>query len=130
MSTRKTDYQVRRDKEEKVRKILERRFGMKFQRGTLPSSGTDHEFDAISEDKRIVAEVKSNGLNRRTGALRSAVRDNLTAACMFLLTTKARKRLLILTDDETHQHFTRTLEAKASQKMGIRIITQDQILGL
>jgi hypothetical protein len=69
-------------------------------------------------------------LNWKTGALRYAVRDNLTAACMFLLTTKARRKLLILTNRRTHEHFMRTLEAKASENMGVRIIAQDQIMDL
>lgn len=87
-------------------------------------------FDAVSEDGKIVAEVKSNELNKITGALRPAVRDNLTAACMFLSTTKAKTKLLVLTDKGTHSHFIRTLEARASKQMGVEIITQDQIMGL
>jgi hypothetical protein len=119
-------------KEEKVRRLLRRKFGMKFSLKRLEHS-MNHEFDAVSEDESIIAEVKSNGLNKKTvkgNLLRSAVRDNYSSACLLLLTTIAKKKLLVLTDKNIRDLYTKTQEAKAASKLGIEILTPDEIKSL
>ena len=99
------------DKEARVREKLEAEFGMPFSKKKLSlknkkSDGSIiiHEFDLVSEDGKIVGEVKAYKYTEK--AQSNTRRPRAMVDCRYLELVKADKKLLILTDREFHGKFT------------------------
>ncbi len=60
-----------------------------------------HEFDLVSEDKSIIGEVKSYKHTKKAHGNTRFPR--IVCACKYLEMIKAKKKMLILTDKETHK---------------------------
>jgi hypothetical protein len=110
--------------EEAVRKYLRDWFGQEFSKGKLTirtrERTEEHEFDAVSEDGTIVAEVKHHTHPEHPREMQLARED---VALLYLV--EARRRLLFLTDPLFYVVFCRThmdslLEWK---KMGVEIVS-------
>ena len=87
--------------ERKARQKLEEMFGVSLPKRKLVV-GYDpknfpiiHEFDLVSDDRQIVGEVTSTTCGY----------DKTLKDCIFLSKTRAKKRLLILTNEKFHKSF-------------------------
>lgn len=93
MSTRWVDIEAH------AKKVLIERFGMQFSKGKI-IIGKPREFDLISEDKSVVAQVKSckkfESLNDSQLKTRLA---RFVLDCILLEKTKAMKKIFILVAD-------------------------------
>ena len=122
------------EKEEKVRKILERKFKTNLiKRRLLISTRSDsspifHEFDIVSVNKgfefdgRIIGEVKSDKFGNESG-YRTTRFCRMVTACMYLQKIKAKKRLLILTDKEFYDRFKRDADGLISKDIEIVFVS-------
>jgi hypothetical protein len=76
-----------------------------------------HEFDAISENNRIVVSVKaSTGLTKR-GKYPSAKVSNANAELLFLSLLKGKRRILVLTDPEFFEIFSRVSDGRRPKEV-------------
>ena len=112
------------EKEEKVRKVLSKRFNAAFKRRKLligyKSNGTpkEHEFDLVSLDGEIVGEIKTftplKGGGRPSGKI-----DTTFQACYLLEKVKARRKLLVLTHKEFYKIFKKESDGIVSKEIEI-----------
>lgn len=76
-------------------------FGMKFYRERLPlRSGGVFDFDAVSEDRSIVATISTSG--SKTSGGRNAVGKilKLRSDMLFLTLVEAKRRVIVLTEND------------------------------
>jgi len=80
-----------------------------------------HNFDLVSEDNQIVAEVKSHQLTRGGNVPSGKISDTYQA-CFMLEKVSAKKKLLILTDSKFYEIFKRYSEGKISEEIEIVLL--------
>ena len=120
-----SSYERGRKAEDAARHWLERKFGLPFSKRSLQvgfkSDGKPalHSFDLVSEDGKIVAEVKSHQLTR-SGKVPSGKISDAYSACLMLEKVAARMKLLVLTDYEFYAIFRRYSDGKIHK--GIEMI--------
>jgi len=119
--------------EKKVKKVLEREFNMPLTKRKLiigkNSNGEEikKEFDLVSEDKKIVVEVKSYKLENETtkkAGYTTTRKWRLIGACFFLSKVKrATNRILALTNKERYSQFIKDIDGLIDpKKVEIRYI--------
>ena len=97
-------------KEQRVREMLAALFGVPFSKQRLPlatrrADGSEilREFDAVSEDGKIMAEVKSDKHTDKAFVTTRFPRAML--ACRYLELCSAEQKVVVFTDKEFYQHF-------------------------
>jgi len=85
--------------------------------GTAPGQ---HEFDAVSEDGSIIAAIKGHSFKTTGGNLPSAKFASLYQELYFLSLVKAKKRLLIFTNQEMYGDFVKRSKGKVAD--GIELV--------
>jgi hypothetical protein len=114
--------------EEYVRTELARQFGRRFEKKALVlsqrSDGSDatHEFDAVSEDGRIVAAIKSSSGKTSGGRLPSGKIAAAYKDLYFLSLARAERRFLVLTDPEFHAIFIGNCDGKLAAGIEVLLI--------
>jgi hypothetical protein len=74
-------------------------FGMKFSRERLPlRSGGVFDFDAVSEDRSVVATISTSGAKTSGGKHAIGKILKLRSDILFLTMVQATRRLIILTE--------------------------------
>jgi hypothetical protein len=106
-----------------VQAWLQKQFGVRFTRRTVPLTGHgtagQHQFAAVSDDGRIVASVKSLS-GRTTGEnLPSAKIDSSYAEIYYLSLVQSEKKLLVLTDLEFYRLFSKQSEGMVVRSVDI-----------
>ena len=105
---------------------LKERYGQAFQSRMMRLSGVEgtdsgqHEFDAVSEDGSIIAAIKGHSFKTVGGNLPSAKFASLYQELYFLCLVKARKRLLIFTNQEMYTDFVERSKGKVAE--GIELV--------
>jgi hypothetical protein len=109
-------HEIKRQIEPFVRGWLAERFGVTFSKRVLPLTGCAgvHEFDAVSEDGKIVASVKSSsgltsGQRNPSGKFHASFEE-----LYFLSLVAAEKRLLVLTSREFYNLFKKRSEGRVA----------------
>jgi hypothetical protein len=118
------NYQQRLKKEADVRSRLSRNFGPLTKRKMKLAGGEEHECDFVSADGRIVGEIKTSEPNKQklsSKALRTATLGDISRDCLLLLGTKARKRILVLTNRVVYRRFIASKYGKVAKELGIDI---------
>ena len=114
-------------KEQIIRSFLEGVFGTSLRKQKLVV-GQDsnkkpqiHEFDLVSNDMRIVGEIKSGRRSRANylGAL---------SDCLFLTKLKAKKKLLVLTNNEFYQYFKTNSEGIISPAIDVMLLHPEELV--
>ncbi len=105
--------------ENRVRTWLANKFSQSFHSVSLlltrvKDQPARHEFDAVSEDKRIVCAIKTaswktSGGKRGAGKIQGAYEE-----LYFLDHVEAEKKYLVLTDSEFFENFKRDTRGKLS----------------
>ncbi len=97
--------------EPEVRKALQKEFGVEFSVQFLKlDSGGEHEFDAVSVDKKIVTSIKSSSGKTSGGKRPSAKISIAISEIYFLSLVKAEKKILVLTDPEFYEILLKNLK--------------------
>ena len=91
-----------------VRAWLAEKFGRPFRTQFLPLSGVkgkpaQHEFDAVSEDKKIVCGIKTASWTTSGGKRGSGKIQGAYAELYFLNLVEAGQKYLVLTDNEFYE---------------------------
>jgi hypothetical protein len=113
--------------EKMAREWLQNEFNIPFSKRNLrvgwKSDGKPamHNFDLVSEDGQIVAEVKSHQLTK-SGNIPSGKISDTYGACLMLEKATARKKFLVLTDSKFHEIFTHYSNGKISKKIEIVLL--------
>ena len=114
-----------RKKEEYVRKVLGKRFGVKFEEREVPLQGLDgsYRFDLVSLDGSIVGEVKTYIYSLPSGSRPSAKIAHASEACLFLMHAQdAKRKLLVFTDREFHHNYKKERQGRIAESNGIEIL--------
>ena len=125
-------HQKGRAAEEAVRKALERELGTPLHKRKLTigknANGKEipKEFDLVSDDEKIVVEVKSFKLGNKTtkkAGYTTTRKARLICACFYLgKVENAAKRILALTDKELFNQFKNDMDGLLSANIEIRYI--------
>jgi hypothetical protein len=100
-----------------VRDVLSAQYQTVFRRQRLRlQPGGYHEFDAVSENGRVVASVKTAAGGGRHPAGAAA---NCLAELYFLSNAQARRRILVLTSPEFHELFRTAMAGKIPNNVEI-----------
>lgn len=106
-----------------VRDRLAERYGRGFVPRVLPlAPGGTHEFDAVSNDRRIVASIKANsgltsGGNHPTGKVATCLNE-----VYFLTLVDAEERLLVLTNPDFHAIFIRATAGQIARGIKVELL--------
>ena len=105
-----------------VRNWLVKQFpGHHFSKQPLElTTGGKHEFDAVSQDKSIVAGIKGHSWKTRGGNLPSGKYAQLYQELYFLTLVRATRKFLILTNKDMYEDFQNRSRGKIAE--GIKII--------
>lgn len=80
-----------------------------------------YRFDGVSEDGKVVVEVRANDMPKR-GVIRDTQLAEASEACLFMLGVKdAERRILALTQKEFYEAFMRKRQASLYRSLGIEI---------
>ena len=116
-----------------VREALAKEYGQRFVSRVLRlSSGGTHEFDAVSNDGRIVASIKSASGNTARGRIPSGKIKDSIAELYFLCLVSAPMRVLVLTSPEFYKILSRKLVGRLADGLSLRLVSlpqeiQDQV---
>lgn len=107
-----------------VRGELERRFSQSFtsRRLKLVTDG-NHEFDAVSEDGKIVVSIKASSGLTSGGHLPSGKFNDNIAELYFLSLVEAEQRILVVTSPSFHQLLIRKLRDRVAPGLSIECIS-------
>jgi hypothetical protein len=105
-----------------VRDWLAQKFGQPFHSEFLTLSGVKdgsghHEFDAVSEDKKIVCSIKTASWKTSGGKRGAGKIQGAYAELYFLDHVEAEQKYLVLTDPEFFENLTRDAQGKLSPKI-------------
>ena len=108
--------------EQRVRKILEQEFGKPLPKKKIIIGNLKHEFDLCSEDETILGEVKSGKDLYRTGKIKSYRFAEICLDCLYLMSVKSEKKILVLTNEEMYKAFLWMIEGLPIKGVDIRLI--------
>lgn len=96
------DTRIQLEVEDWVRRNwMPREFKAKFFRERLPlRSGGVFDFDAVSEDRTIVATVSTSGSKTSTGKNAVGKLLKLRSDMLFLMLVEAKRKIIILTEQD------------------------------
>lgn len=127
-----SSYERGKKAEEIGKEWLQKKFGFSFSKRNLQigwkSDGKPamHNFDFVSGDGQIVAEVKSHQLTR-SGNVPSGKISDTYKACLMLEKVSAQKKFLILTDSKFYEIFKRYSDGKISKEIEIVLLANGNI---
>ena len=114
---------IKRMVEPYVREELGREFGIKFSSRVLAlTTGGTHEFDAVSDDQKIVASIKSAGGKTARGKRPSGKIKDSEAELYYLTLVQSETRLLVLTAPEFHDIMAKRLEGRLASGITLKLI--------
>ena len=88
------------------REWMPRRYGQRFSRErAVLSSGGVFDFDAVSADGTIVANISTSGLKTARGKHGSGKVLKVRSDIFFLLLAKAPRKLMLLTEPDMHERW-------------------------
>ncbi len=118
--------------EQKVRDKLTKEFGIPLSERELVmgrrSTGDPipHKFDLVSDDKKLVGEVKSYKFSNKTtgkAGYTSTRKARLLEACFYLGKVKAKTKLLVLTNKKLYKEFSKDMDGLLSSKIEIKYLS-------
>ena len=107
-----------------VRDWLGNKYGQPFHSVVLPLSGVKgnpgkHEFDAVSEDRKIICGIKTASWKTKGGKRGSGKIQGAYAELYFLDHVKADQKYLVLTDPEFFENLKRNTQGKLPSNIGL-----------
>lgn len=110
-----------------VREALAREFGIRFEPRVLAlSTGGTHEFDAVSQDGRIVASIKSASGKTARGRIPSGKIKDAIAELYFLALVRAPVRMLVLTSPDFHDIMSQKLVGRLAPGLSLKLLVLPQ----
>ena len=104
------------DKEKKVRETLGKEFETCFREKPLTlTTGYQHRFDLVSEDSKVVGEIKTDKYTKK--AYENTRLPRAMVACRYLELVNANTKLLVFTDRQFYERF-----KEDANKLGVKDI--------
>jgi hypothetical protein len=96
------DTRVQLEVEDWVRKEwMPTQFGQRFRRERVPLiSGGVFDFDAVSDDDKIVAAISTSGATTASGKLAVGKLLKIRSDMLFLVLARAERKLIVLTEED------------------------------
>ncbi len=92
-------------------KWLRPRLGREFTKKNLRlTSGGEFEFDAVSADEEIVANISTSSLKTASGNVGAGKIAKVRSDIYFLLLAPCLKKLMLLTDSDMHEAWLRQID--------------------
>ncbi|MDE3262668.1 MAG: hypothetical protein OYL41_11875 [Acidobacteriota bacterium] len=93
-------------------KWLQPRFGREFtKKNARLKSGGEFEFDAVSEDGKVVANISTSSLKTASGNRGSGKINKVRSDIYFLLLAEiAEKRMLVLTESDMYEAWLKQID--------------------
>ena len=86
------------------REWMSREFGQPFSPERMPlSSGGNFAFDAVSEDKTIIANISTSGARTASGKLAVGKLMKIRSDLYFLLLGRARRKVMVLCEADMYE---------------------------
>ena len=86
-------------------------YGQRFSRERVPlTSGGVFDFDAVSADDRIVANISTSGSRTASGKHAVGKMLKVRSDVYFLLLAKAERRLVLLTERDMYEQWMKEVE--------------------
>jgi hypothetical protein len=106
-----------------VREVLAKEFNSPFEAKqlTLETGGT-HEFNAVSEDQRVVAVIKTSSGRTSGGGLPSGKMKVAESDLYYLTLVRAPNRFLVLTDPEFYELLSSRLHGRLARGLSLKLI--------
>ena len=91
---------------------LRRRFGRSFTKKNVRlKSGGEFEFDAVSDDDKVVANISTSSLRTVSGNRGSGKINKVRSDIYFLLLAEAaEKRVMLLTESDMHEAWLKQID--------------------
>lgn len=106
--------------EEHIRSVLAEQFGQPFTKERLTlEPGGHHEFDAVSQDRTVIASVKSASGRTSGGRVPAGKVKDCIAELYFLTLVEAPTRALVLTSRDMYDILTRTLRGRLARGLSL-----------
>lgn len=87
-----------------VQAWLPDRFGVPFDKQRMTMQGRGHfEFDAVSSDKKIIANISTAPAFTYQGKVASGKKSKLRADCLMLSLGSAERKIMVLTESCMHK---------------------------
>lgn len=114
---------IKRIVEPYVRVELGREFGINFssQHLTLTTGGT-HEFDAVSDNQKIVASIKSAGGKTARGKRPSGKISDSEAELYYLTLVQSDTKLMVFTTPEFYDIMVKRLDGRLASGISLKLI--------
>ncbi len=98
------DTRIQLEVEDWVRRDwMPKKYGQGFRKNRVPlSSGGVFDFDAVSTDKSIVANISTSGATTAGGKNAAGKLMKIRSDMFFLLLVKAERRIIILTERDMY----------------------------
>ncbi len=111
--TRAADTTAQLEVEDWIRRNwLPQKFGQKFHRERLRlSAGGLFDFDAVSDDEKIVAVISTSGAKTRRGRAGAGKLVKIRSDVYFLLLVESAKRIVVFTEQDMFGRFNRERHA-------------------
>lgn len=107
-----------------VRDQLSQRYNLGFEsRRLILSPGGTREFDAVSEDLSVVASIKAHSGLTSGGRNPSAKISSALLEVYFLSLIEPQRRLLILTNPDFYEIFTKRTIGQVPDSISVELIT-------
>ena len=107
-----------------VRQWLARKFGQLFEKQFLPltrvkDNAKSHEFDAVSQSKKIICAIKTASWKTSGGRRGSGKIQGAYAEIYFLDHVDAEEKYLVLTDAEFYENLKRDSHGRLPSNIGL-----------
>ena len=90
---------------------LRRRFGRSFTKKNVRlKSGGEFEFDAVSDDDKVVANISTSSLKTASGNVGAGKIYKVRSDIYFLLLAPCAKKLMLLTDSDMHEAWLKQID--------------------
>jgi hypothetical protein len=87
-----------------TREWMAKAFGQRFHRDRVSlRSGGVFDFDAVSDDGRLIAAISTSSATTSAGKLAVGKLQKIRADMLFLLLARADRRILVLTESDMFQ---------------------------
>ena len=118
------DSRVQLEVENWIRKEwMQGRFGQEFVKDKVElSAGGSFQFDAVSEDRSIIATISTSNARTRTGKMGAGKKQKIRADMFFLLLAKdVQRRLVILTESDMHEEMVKEKDKRGRVPASIEL---------
>lgn len=114
---------LKKQVEQYVRGALEKQHGVPFSSKKLVlAPGGDHEFDAVSDDGKIVTTIKSSSGRTSGGRIPAGKMRAVEAELYYLMLVKAEQKMVVVTDPGFYEIMSNRLKGRLAAGLSLELV--------